>query len=211
MHRVAVGQHARHNGVASLMIRGYPLILGRYNMAALFGADHGASYGLLKLRHAYFLFLIPCGKYGGLVQHVFKIRTREARRALCKHRKAYLIGQRLALGMHLQYGLASLNVGVIYGYLPIKPARAQKRGVKYIRAVGGGDNYYAFVLNKELVERLLAFVMPAAKARAALTAHGVYFVYKHNGGRALLCGGEKIPHPACANAYEHFNKVRTGY
>ena len=119
--------------------------------------------------------------------------------------------------MHLQYGFASLNVGIIYGYLPIKPARAQKRGVKYIRAVGGGDNYYAFVhgkavhLNKELVERLLAFVMPAAKAGAALAAHGVYFVYKHNRGGALLGGGEKIPHPACANAYEHFNKVRTGY
>ena len=50
--------------------------------------------------------------------------------------------------MDCQYRLPALNVGVAYGYLPVKPARTQQCGIKYVGSVSGGKDNYAFVYRK---------------------------------------------------------------
>src|SRR5204862_6246155 len=63
-------------------------------------------------------------------------------------------------------------------------------------------------LDEELVERLLAFVVSAAEARAAVTADGVDFVDEDDARRVLLALLEQIADAARADADEHLDEVR---
>ena len=148
VYRIAVLHLQGYYGVSRLVIGGDALILlGNYT-AALFGAHNRAGYGLLQLHHGYLLLLEAGRKYGSLVEHVFKISAGHAAGALCQHPQIHVLGEGLALGVNLEYGLPSLNVGIAHGYLPVKPARTQQCGVEYVWAVSGGKHYYAFVYRK---------------------------------------------------------------
>ncbi len=217
VYRVAVLHLEGNYGVTRLVVRGYLLVLLGNDAAAFFGADDGSGDSLLELCHGYLLFLEAGGEYCRLVEHVFKVGAGHSAGAFCKHGEVNVAAQRLALCVYLQNGLPALYVGITDGYLPIEPAGAQQRRVEYVRPVGRGDDDYALVhgkavhFNEQLVQRLLPLVVTAAQAGAALTADRVYLIYKHNCGRALLCGIEQIAHAARADANEHFNKVRAGY
>src|ERR1700724_2730032 len=62
---------------------------------------------------------------------------------------------------------------------PEKPGVPQQRRVEHVRPVGGGNQNDAFIgleaihLDEQLVQRLLAFVVAAAKASATVAADGV--------------------------------------
>ena len=86
--------------------------------------------------------------------------------------------------MNLEYGLASLEVGIAYRYLTVKSSGTEQRGVKDIGAVGRRDDYNALVcaeavhLDEQLVKRLLALIVSAAHACASVAADGVYLIDK---------------------------------
>ena len=63
-------------------------------------------------------------------------------------------------------------------------------------------------LDEQLVQRLLALVVPAAEARAAVAADGVDFVDEHDAGCVLLALLEQIADAAGADADEHLDEVR---
>ena len=65
-------------------------------------------------------------------------------------------------------------------------------------------------LDQQLVERLLALVVTAAKTSATMAADGVDFVDEDDAGGILLGLLEHVADTACADADEHFNEVRTG-
>ena len=100
--------------------------------------------------------------------------------------------------------------------LAVETTGAQQGRVQDIGPVGGGDENDTFVgleavhFDQQLVERLFALVMAAAKACAALAAHGVYFVDKDETGGVLLALHEQIAHAGRAHAHEHFHKIRAG-
>ena len=84
------------------------------------------------------------------------------------------------------------------------------------RAVGGGDqddvvrHREAVHLDEQLVERLLALVVPAAHAGAAVAADGVDLVHEDDAGRVLLGLLEEVAHARGADADEHLDEVRAG-
>ena len=111
--------------------------------------------------------------------------------------------------------LAAFNVGPGDNHLTVKPAGTKQGWVKHIGPVGGRDDDDAFIgfkpvhFDKQLVQCLFAFVIAIAKACAPVTAHRVDFIDKDDARRVLFGLLKHVTHAACADADEHFNKVRT--
>ena len=124
--------------------------------------------------------------------------------------------ERLAFGMHLEDGLAAFEVRRLHRHLTVEAAGAQQCRVEHVGAIGRGDDdqvgvaVEAIHLDEQLVQRLLALVVAAAKACAALAAHGVNLVNKHNARRRLFRLFEQIAHARSAHAHIHLHKVRAG-
>ena len=94
--------------------------------------------------------------------------------------------------MDLEDGGAPGHVGGLDADLPVEAAGAQKGRVQDVGAVGGGDEddvgvgIEAVHLDEELVEGLLALVVPTTGARAAVTADGIDLVDEDDGGAFSL-------------------------
>ena len=63
-------------------------------------------------------------------------------------------------------------------------------------------------LHEQLIERLLAFVMTAAKAGAAVPSDRIDFVDEDDAWRVLLGLVEHVPHTRSAYADEHLDEIR---
>ena len=124
--------------------------------------------------------------------------------------------ERLAARVHLRMPLRAGQVGLGHHDLPVEPARAQQRRVEDVRPVGGGDHDHAALgveaveLDQQLVQRLLALVVPAAEAGAAVPADGVDLVHEHDRGRVGLGLLEQVADPGGADADEHLDEVGAG-
>src|SRR5207249_1341938 len=66
-------------------------------------------------------------------------------------------------------------------------------------------------LDEELVERLLALVVTAAKSRAAMTTDGVNFVDEDDTRGVRLPLLEEVAHTARADADEHLHEIGAGH
>src|SRR5262249_9553057 len=106
------------------------------------------------------------------------------------------------------------HVGSRHDDAAIETTGAKDRRVEDVGTVGGGDDDDAFVrfeavhLDQQLVQGLLALVVPAAETGAAVTADGVDFVDENDARRVLLALLEQIANAARADAHEHFNEIR---
>ncbi len=158
---------ARHR-MACLVIRRELFLLRRHNAAALFGAGHYLHRGLFDVLHRNGLAVAARRQQGGLVDEVFQIRARKARRALGDHAQRHIRSQRLFAGMHLEDVLTALHVRQAHIHLAVEAARAQQRLIQDIRTVGGSHHDDAVVglkavhLHQQLVQGLLALVVAAA-------------------------------------------------
>ena len=127
-----------------------------------------------------------------------------------------LLGQRLAARVDLEDLGAALAVGAVDDDLAVEAARAQQGGIEDVGPVGGGDeddvvlHLEAVHLDEQLVERLLALVVPAAEAGAAVAPDGVDLVHEDDAGRVLLGLLEEVAHARGADADEHLDEVRAG-
>src|SRR5262249_38754658 len=94
-------------------------------------------------------------------------------------------------------------------------AGAQQGGVEDVGTVRRRDEDHALVrlkpvhLDEKLVERLLALVVAAAKARAAATADGVDLVDEDDPWGVLLALLDQAWPPRRADADEHLDEVRS--
>ena len=216
MHLVALGNIVHDDGVSRLVIGHEMLVSLRNLMALLFGAGTHAGDGLLDGGHGNFPAIGARGEYRRLVEHILEICAGKVGRSARNDRQIDVRSQRFALGVNLQYILATLDVRIAHGNLAVKPAGTQQRRIEYVRAVGGRHDDDALIggkavhFDQQLVERLFALVMAAAQTRAALTTHRVDLVDEHDGRRALFRLVKQIAHAARAHAHEHFHKVRAG-
>ena len=118
--------------------------------------------------------------------------------------------------VHLEDLLAALHVGPRHHHLAVEAAGPQQRGVQHVGPVGGRDEDDALVgleavhLDQELVQGLLALVVPAAQARAPVPADRVDLVHEDDAGRVLLALLEEVAHARGAHAHEHLDEVRAG-
>ena len=100
--------------------------------------------------------------------------------------------------------------------LTVETAGSQERRVQNIGTVGRGNQNDTLVrleavhLDQQLVQRLFAFVVAAAKTGAAMTTDGVDFIDEHQTGSILLRLLEHVAHARCADTNEHFDEFGTG-
>ena len=124
-----------------------------------------------------------------------------------------VLGQRHLAHVHLEDLFAATNVGQANDDLTIEPARAQQSGVKNVGPVRRRDHddpvvrLEAVHLDQQLVQRLFALVVTAAKARAAMPADRVDLIDEDDAGRLFFRLLEHVAHPRRANADEHLDEV----
>ncbi len=112
--------------------------------------------------------------------------------------------------------LTAFDVWVRHGDLTVETTGTQKRGVEHVAAVGGGDDYDAFVgleaihFDKKLVQGLLALVIAAAIALATGATDGVDLVDENDAGRIFLGLLKHVTDAACTHTDKHFHKIRSG-
>ncbi len=122
--------------------------------------------------------------------------------------------ERLAAGVHLEDVLAPRAVRAIDHDLAVEAPRPKERRVEDVGAVGGGDeddvvlHLEAVHLDQQLVEGLLALVVPSAHAGAPVAPDSVDLVDEDDAGRVLLGLLEEVAHPRGAHADEHLDEVR---
>src|SRR5262249_2427017 len=146
----------------------------------------------LKVVHEHRFAIVTSGVESSLVHHVGELGAGEARCAARQDGKINVIGQGNLAGMDAEDLFASAYIGKRNHHTAIEAAGPQQGRIKNVRAVGGRDQDYAFVglkavhLHQQLVERLLALVVPAAQTCATMAAHGVNFVDEDDARRVLL-------------------------
>ena len=119
--------------------------------------------------------------------------------------------------MDLEYGLAAPDVGQADIHAAVKAAGTRQGVIEDVVTVRSGHDDDALIVSEavhfdeQLVERLLALVVPAAEAGAALAADGVYLVYEDDGRGHLLGLVEEVAHAGGADADIELHKVGAGY
>src|SRR4051794_24896128 len=117
--------------------------------------------------------------------------------------------------MHLENLDAALLRRAADADMPVEAPGAEQGRIENVGAirrsqhddkVGLGE---AIHLAKNLVERLLALVMPAAQPRATLATHRVDFIDEDDRRRVFLGRAKQVAHPAGADADEHLDELRT--
>src|SRR3954469_23252814 len=180
--RLDVRHRPRGERVPALVVgRDLLLLLGDDPALAGRAADDAVDR-LLELDVADHVPVLAGGEQRGLVQHVRQVGAGHADGPLGQAAEVGALRDRLALGVHLEDRATAAPVGRRHRDLPVEPTRAQQRRVEDVRPVGGRDQddaaagVEAVHLDEQLVQRLLAFVVPAAEAGAALAADRVDLV-----------------------------------
>mmetsp|Transcript_2395 Transcript_2395/g.6822 ORF Transcript_2395/g.6822 Transcript_2395/m.6822 type:complete len:471 (+) Transcript_2395:42-1454(+) len=174
-HRVKARCERTHERVARLVVGDETLACVAGHAGALLKADGEAVEGVLDLAHGDLLLGPSRGHDGRLVHEVGEGRAGEAGRARGDGGHVHVRGEGLAAAVHAENGLAARAVREVHGHAAIEATGAEKGAVEHVSTVGGGDNHHASVLGKavhlgeDLIERLLAFIVPSATcgARAA--------------------------------------------
>ena len=212
---VVLAVEARHR-VARLMVGSELFLLGGDDPALFLRAGHDLHGCLLDVLHRDGLAAAACSQQSGLVDKVLEVSACKARGALCDDPQRDIRGEGLVLGVDLEYFLTAFDVGQADVDLTVEAARTEQGLVQNVGAVGGGHNDDAVVgleaihLHQQLVQRLLTFIVTAAEAGTALTAHCVDLINEDDAGHRLFCLVEEVAHAGCAHADVHLDEVRAG-
>src|SRR5690606_32836033 len=132
----------------------------------------------LEVVHRHDLAVLAGSDEGGLVDQIRQVGAGKARRAARDDVQLHVVAERDLLGVHREDLLATAYVRQIDDHAPIESARTQQRRIEYVGTVRRGDEDDALValeavhLDEQLVERLLALVVPTAEPRATMPADG---------------------------------------
>ena len=117
--------------------------------------------------------------------------------------------------MDFQDAQTAAEVRQVDDDLPIKTARTEQGGIQDVRTVRRRDHddarihFKAVHFNEQRIQRLLAFIMPAADSAETRTAHGVDFINENQAWGVLLAFFEHVADTARADTDEHFHEVGT--
>src|SRR2546421_12610212 len=160
--------------------------------------------------------LVAGGQQRRLVDHVGQVGTGEPGRTPGDRVQVDVGRERLALRVYPQDRLAALHIRGVHGDLPVEPARPQQRRVEDVRPVGRRDQDHAALgveavhLDQQLVEGLLALVVPAAEPGAPVPADRVDLVHEDDRRRVGLGLLEQVAYPGGADTDEHLHEVGAG-
>jgi len=216
VHGIGLRQEVHDDGMAGFVVSHDLALFGLDHAAAALRPGDDALHCLLEFAHADGLLVAAGGQDRGFIDQIFDVRTGEARRELGQRLQVDVGGQGLALGMNAEDRLAAFDVGPVEHDLAVKATGAQQRRIEHVRPVGGGHDddigagLEAVHFRQDLVERLLALVVPAAQTGAALAADGVDLVHEDDGWRFFLGPVKQVAHTAGAHANEHLHELRAG-
>src|SRR5690606_32396846 len=143
-----------------------------------------------------------------------QVGTRETRGTACQYRRVDISSQRHLAHVHFQDLLTAADIGQGHDHLTVEATGAKQGRIQDVRAVGGSHHEYALAgleavhFDQQLVERLLAFIVPATQAGATLAADGVDFVDEDDARCLFLRVLEHVAHTGRTYAHEHFDEVR---
>src|SRR6476661_3865175 len=166
-------------GMTTLVVGRDLALLGRHDARALLRTGDDAVDGLVEGLVVDDLPVAASGEQGGLVEDDGAVGAGEAGRATGDGEQVDVGRHGLALGVDLEDPVATDHVGGVDGDLAVEAARTQQGRVEDVGAVGRRDeddvglDVEAVHLDEQLVERLLALVVPAAEAGAAVPADAV--------------------------------------
>ena len=169
----------------------------------------------LDIGHFDFCLLPAHGDERRFVEKIREIRSRETGRRFRDGGEIDFFGKLKFFRVNAENCLAPFEVGQIDVDLAVETPRAQQRRVEHVRAIGGGDDDYAFLRIKSVhfdekrIQRLLAFVVPAAEPAPALATDGVDFVDEDDAGRIFSRLFKSIAHARGADADEKLDEIRT--
>ena len=202
--------------VTGFVESGEAFVLGRHHMGFLLRTSHHLDGRLLDILHHQRLASPLNRQQRGLVEQVFQIRSGKTGGGLGDGTQIYVGTDGFVAGVYLQNGLPPFDVGIGNHHLTVKPAGAQQRRVQNIPTVGGGDDNNAGVggktihLHQKLVEGLFPLVVTAAETGAAVTAHRINLIDKHNAGGVLFGLFKQIADTGSTHAHKHLHKIGTG-
>ena len=133
--------------------------------ALLFEAQRHAIYGLLEVAHLDLVRVAPRGIQRRFIDDIGQVGAHHARRL---GRDSFQIHVRADLELarvHVQDGLALLEIRPVQDHLPIEPPGAQQRRVQHLGRVGGRHDQHrlrrveAIHFHQQLVQCLIALIV----------------------------------------------------
>ena len=216
VHALDVFHRPGSQGVAGLVVGGDFLFVLGNDLGASARATYHTVGGFLQRISRDHISANTGGEQRGFVQHVFQVRSRHAGGALGQGFQVCIIGEGLALGMHLKDLFAAFQIRVGHRDLPIETPRTQQGRVQNVGTVGGGHEDHALAVSEavhfhqQLVEGLFAFVVSAAHAGAALATNRINLVDEDDAGAVFFGLFEQVTDAGGTHTDEHFHKVRAG-
>ena len=217
MHPVGVRQMPRHQRVPRLVVRGHFLFPLVDDPALPLRAGNYALNRFFKILHIDAGLVLPRRQQRRFVDQVRQVGAAESGCFPRHHVNLDFVGQRLARHVYFQDCLPTRHVRQVQRDPAVEPPRPQQRRVQNVRPVRGRDYYDVRVrlksvhLHQYLVQRLLAFVVPAAQSGAAMPSHCVNLVNEHNARRVALRLLKQVPDPCRAYAHEHLHELAARY
>ena len=208
------GHETANDRVTCLVIGRVELLRFAHNHGAAFGAHHDLVFRLLEFIHADDALVRACGKQRRLVDQVRKVGTRKPGRATCDHAWANVVTKGHLAHMHFENHFPATYIRQRYDDLPIETTGSQQRRIENVRTVSRRNDDDAFStfkavhFDKHLVQRLLAFIMTATKARTTVPADRIEFVDEDDARSLFLGLVEHVANSGCANTDKHLDKVR---
>ena len=192
MHGVGVVQCRGHQGMPALVVGGDLLLLVVHQPGPLLRPRDNSVDRLVQRAGIDDLAVITGGEQRCLVEDVGEVGAGESGCAARDRKQVHVVAEWLAAGVHLQDLVPAFEVGRLDRDLPVEPARTQQRGVEDVRPVRRRDEDHvgldveAVHLDQQLVQRLLALVVTAAKPCSAMASDGVDLVDEDDGGAFSL-------------------------
>ena len=120
---MSIINNSLHEGMASLMEGGHPLVLVIHELAAL-TAEGDLVAGLLDIMPVNHLLIIAGGDQGALVQKVGQVGPGDSGCIAGRIEEIDVIAQLDLLGMHLEDLLPAVQVGQVDHDLPVEASGA---------------------------------------------------------------------------------------
>ena len=170
--------------------------------------------GMLKILHLDGVLRLTSSQERRLVDEVPQVGARKANCAGTKRFQFHVVGQGDLAAMDLQDGNTPLFGGTVDCDVSVEAARSQQGRVQHIRPVRRRQHNHGFRLQEaihfteDLIERLLALVVPSAKPAPRSRPTASISSMKRMHRSAVLGRTEKVPNPRRADADEHLNEFR---
>ena len=203
-----------HKSMSNFMIGSGFLFFIAYKQTPAFSAHHYFIPGVFKILVANCFLILPCCPKCGFVDKICQVCPCKTGSPTSNCVKTYFLIQLNILAVSFKNVFPPLDIRRRNDHMPVKTSRTQQGRVKHIRTVCRRNHNNTFIdlksvhFHKQLVKRLLPFIVTPSKSCAAAASHRINFVNEDDARGVFFPLHEHIPNSAGTNTYKHFYKIR---